>query len=296
MPARSGVGPRRARPRYAAVAGAAAEVAADRLADREVVGSGMAVEQVVHGHDQARRAEPALHRARVDEGLLHVGQRARRSASASTVTMSRSTAAAASTRHEHTSALVEQDRARAALALLAGVLGAGQSEPLAQHVEQALAQPGVVDGVSVTVDPQRVARSTTSCTGPRGHGTDAPAASARRASTPTRSGAGSRRWTGDRRWVGRRAATRLAEASRRCAGRRRPRRVPVDPVGRPTPRPRAPAAAVGPDRAEADPHRAAGPVDRPRATVATAMTMALRVPTLRNSWGPSSTGDVGRRR
>ena len=39
---------------------------------------------------------------------------------------------------------VQADRAGAALALLAGVLGAGQAHPLAQHVQQALALPDVV--------------------------------------------------------------------------------------------------------------------------------------------------------
>ena len=47
---------------------------------------------------------------------------------------------------------VEVDRAGAALALLAGVLGARQAEPLAQHVEQALALPDVVGLAPLAVD------------------------------------------------------------------------------------------------------------------------------------------------
>jgi hypothetical protein len=47
---------------------------------------------------------------------------------------------------------VQVDGARAALPLLTGVLGAGQPHPLAQHVEQALSRPDVVDGVLGAVD------------------------------------------------------------------------------------------------------------------------------------------------
>ena len=50
---------------------------------------------------------------------------------------------------------VEVDRARAALALLAGVLGAGQAHPLAQDVEQALALPDVVGLAALAVDRDR---------------------------------------------------------------------------------------------------------------------------------------------
>ena len=44
---------------------------------------------------------------------------------------------------------VDLDRAGSALALLAAVLGAGEAEAFAQHVEQRLAEPGVGDGPSV---------------------------------------------------------------------------------------------------------------------------------------------------
>ena len=54
---------------------------------------------------------------------------------------------------------VDQHRARAALALLAARLGARQAEALAQHVEQALAEPRVGDLVVVAVDAQRVRSS-----------------------------------------------------------------------------------------------------------------------------------------
>jgi hypothetical protein len=47
---------------------------------------------------------------------------------------------------------VQVDGAGAALALLAGVLGAGQAEALAQHVQQALALPDVVGVARFAVD------------------------------------------------------------------------------------------------------------------------------------------------
>lgn len=47
---------------------------------------------------------------------------------------------------------VQADRAGTALALLAGVLGAGQAEPLAQHVQQGLALPDVVGLLGASVD------------------------------------------------------------------------------------------------------------------------------------------------
>src|SRR5262249_47202877 len=102
------------------------------------------------GDDQAGSAEPALHRTRLDERLLHrvellaVGQPLDRDDRAALGLAARDQARA----DEDT---VEVDRARPALALLAGVLGAGQPEPLAQHVEQALAGPHIVGDALVAV-------------------------------------------------------------------------------------------------------------------------------------------------
>ena len=53
------------------------------------------------------------------------------------------TALAASTRQRAHELAVDEHAARPALALLARALGAEQPEPLAQHVQQALADPGV---------------------------------------------------------------------------------------------------------------------------------------------------------
>ena len=70
----------------------------------------------------------------------------------STVTISRPSAWPASDEARADELAVEVDRAAAALALLAGVLGAGQREPLAQHVQQALALPDAVDLARLAVD------------------------------------------------------------------------------------------------------------------------------------------------
>ena len=141
------------------VAGAAAQVAGQRLADLVVVRLRVAGEQVVHRDDQPGRAEPALHRAGVEERLLHRVQRRRRSGQPldrHDVAALRLAGGDQAGAHDDA---VEVDRARAALALLAGVLRAGQAQPLAQDVEQALALPHVVGlpllAVDRQVDPHR---------------------------------------------------------------------------------------------------------------------------------------------
>src|SRR5680860_539073 len=56
------------------VAGAPAQVAADRLADLQLVRVRDAVQQIVDGDDQPRDAESALHGTGVEERLLDVGE------------------------------------------------------------------------------------------------------------------------------------------------------------------------------------------------------------------------------
>ena len=107
--------------------------------------------------DEAGRAEAALHRAGRDERALHRVQLAVRREP-----LDRHDLAAVGLRAVHEARAdelaVEQHRAGAALALLAGVLRAGQAESLAQHEEQAL---GAVDvglaplAVDRQLDPQR---------------------------------------------------------------------------------------------------------------------------------------------
>ena len=106
------------------------------------LGLGHAVEQVGGRDDEARRAEAALHGAGLDERLLHRVQ-----PSPSRQPLDRDDLVPVGLRGEHEARAhelaVEQHRARPALALLARVLRAGQPEPLAQRVEQALALPDV---------------------------------------------------------------------------------------------------------------------------------------------------------
>src|SRR5262249_55125065 len=124
-----------------------------------------AVEEGRRRDDEARRAEAALDAARLDERLLDrvvdpldgddvvpLGLRCEDEARAD----------------EHA---VEEHRARAALALLAGVLRAREAEPLAQRVEEALALPDVGFRLAA-VDAERDPHASTR-------------ASARRASTPS---------------------------------------------------------------------------------------------------------------
>ena len=85
-------------------------------------------EQVGGRDDQPRRAEPALHRARLDERLLHPVQPI-----AVREPLDRRHLVPVGLRGEHEARAderpVEQHRARAALALLARVLRAREAEP-----------------------------------------------------------------------------------------------------------------------------------------------------------------------
>lgn len=56
-----------------AVAGAAAQVAAQRLAGLQFGGGGVALQEVVEGHRHAGDAETALHGAALGQGALDVG-------------------------------------------------------------------------------------------------------------------------------------------------------------------------------------------------------------------------------
>ena len=87
-------------------------------------------------HDLARRAVAALQGVVVDEGLLHRMQRAVGGDRPSIVVTSRPSAWTARRQAGHDAPAVEMHRAGAALAVVAALLGAGQRELLAQHVEQ----------------------------------------------------------------------------------------------------------------------------------------------------------------
>src|SRR5205807_7531647 len=112
---------------------------------------GRAPQQVVSGHDQARRAEAALDGPTLQESVLDRVQ-----AVPVREALDRRHPAALGLAREHEAGadqgVVEVDRAGPALALLARVLGAGQAHALAQDVEQALALPGHVDLSKLAVD------------------------------------------------------------------------------------------------------------------------------------------------
>src|SRR5437016_756901 len=86
--------------------------------------------------DLARRAIAALECVVVDEGLLHRMQRSIAGCEA----LDRADGAALRRRREHEAGdhppPIEQNRAGAALAVVAALLGAGQPEVLAQRIEQ----------------------------------------------------------------------------------------------------------------------------------------------------------------
>ena len=124
------------------VPGAAAEVSGERLADLVVRRVGTAAQEIGRGDDEARRAEAALHRARVGERLLHRVQGA-----IAAEALDRDDVVPVGLRGEDEARAhelaVEEDGARAALALLARVLRAGELEPVAERREEALAGPDV---------------------------------------------------------------------------------------------------------------------------------------------------------
>src|SRR4029077_13640540 len=124
------------------VAGAAAQVARERLPDLVVRGARIVVEQVDGRNAPAPSAEPALHGSCGEERLLDAVQRASSGDAfhgddVVPVGLSGEGEARAD------EVAVEEHRARTALALLAGVLGAGEAELLAQREEKALAFPDV---------------------------------------------------------------------------------------------------------------------------------------------------------
>ena len=115
------------------VAGAAAEVAGERLADLVVLGSGTRREQVGRRDDEARACRSRTARRRRRRTPPARGAARPSAPSPSTV----DDLVPVRLRGEHEARAdelaVEEHRARAALALLAGVLRAGQPEPLAQR-------------------------------------------------------------------------------------------------------------------------------------------------------------------
>ena len=115
-----------------AVAGAAAEHAAQRILDLGPRRRAAVAQQILRRHQHARRADAALRRAMVEEGLLQRRERAvRRKA------LDRLDRAAGHLAHRDQAGAdlpaVEQHRAGAAVAGVAADLGAGEAEIVAQR-------------------------------------------------------------------------------------------------------------------------------------------------------------------
>src|SRR5262249_27492464 len=144
------------------VARAPAQVARQRLADLGVARTRASPQQVVAGDDQPGGAEPALHATRLDERALYLVQPV-----TDTLTLGVGDSldghdiAALRLRGEDEARthelVVEVDRARSALALLACVLRSGEIEMLAQRVQEAGALPHTVRLAGLAVDGQRQA-------------------------------------------------------------------------------------------------------------------------------------------
>src|SRR5215212_10542749 len=133
------------------VARAAAKVARQGLPYLSIGRVRVAAQQIVRRHDQAWRAEPALHAPRLDERLLYRVQ-----ALAFGYPFDSDDLQAFGLPGEHQAGAdelaAEIHGARPALALLAGVLRAKKAEPFAQDVEQALALPDILRLLHLAVD------------------------------------------------------------------------------------------------------------------------------------------------
>ena len=118
------------------VAGAAAEVAGDGLADRVLLAVAARIEVGLCGDEHARRADAALRRRR-SRGTPAGAGSVRPSVGEA---LDRADVGALDLADRHEAAVddraVDEDRAGAALAFAAALLRAGQAEVLAQHVEE----------------------------------------------------------------------------------------------------------------------------------------------------------------
>ncbi len=127
-----------------AVARAPAHVAGELLADLDSDGSGMRSSRA-----WAAMISPGVQNphctAPASTNACWTSLGAPGSASPSTVTIGCPTALRRQHEARAHEAIVDEHAARPALALLARALGGHQAEPLAQHVEQVLAEPGVGD-------------------------------------------------------------------------------------------------------------------------------------------------------
>src|SRR5207248_3189105 len=134
------------------VAGAAAQVAGQRLFDLIARRSRVAREQRLRGEEKRRSAIAALRRAKLGEGVLQRVQIAARGHPLDRPHAPSRTGEAEDQAGEHGRA-VDEHGAGAALTQLAAVLGAREAQVLAQHLEQRLVRrEGHLDGIAVHVE------------------------------------------------------------------------------------------------------------------------------------------------
>src|SRR5262249_18371152 len=153
------------------------------------------------------------------------------------------------------------------LALLAGVLGPRQRQPLAQHIEQRLALPQAVDLARLAVD--RAAQP---------HRASHAHLSVRRASTDSAC----------RRYA---ALPRTSSIGDAAAATSSPKRTAASSSHADIRDANASASRARSGVGAADPmHVPTRPSSRQSANEQTAITIALRVPTLANCCGPPATG------
>ena len=135
------------------IAGAAAKIGRQRLAQPLLVDIGLALQHARGQHQEARGAEPALQRVMVDEGLLQRVQPV-----AVGEPFHRPDLGAVGLGGEHQTAsdrrAVEDDRAGAADPVLAAEMGAGQPAILADRIGERLARLHP-DRVALAVDRER---------------------------------------------------------------------------------------------------------------------------------------------
>ncbi len=142
------------------VAGAAADVAAERRPDLVLARARIAAQEAGGRHDEARRAVAALG-ARASRGSRAARPRARRPAQRLDGVDALAGDCCRQRQARQRGLVVDQHRAGAALAAVAPGLGAGQADGLAQVVEQ---QPVVGDRVGAPAPVQRELENT--CHGP----------------------------------------------------------------------------------------------------------------------------------
>ena len=126
-----------------------------RVAHRRFVRLRVVAQQLGERHQDARGAEAALQAVLVPESLLQRLQRRRPRASPSTVCTLAPSACTASIRQLRARRAVDQHRARAAHAVLAADVGAGEAELVAQEVGEVRARPRTLALVLAAVDRDR---------------------------------------------------------------------------------------------------------------------------------------------